>query len=475
MSESWDAVVVGAGPNGLAAAVTLARRGLAVKVLEAAETVGGGARTEELTLPGFRHDPCSAIHPLGAGSPVFRRWPLEDFGLRWLHPEIPLAHPLDDGTAAVLHRSLADTASGLHPDGAAWRRLFGPLADDFDALAEDVLRPLPRLPRHPLTLLRFGPRALLPATVLARAGFAHAPARALFAGLAAHSVLPLERWATSAIALVLGAAGHAVGWPAPAGGAQALSDALAAYLRSLGGEIETGRRVETLDELPAARAVLCDLTPRGLVEVAGDRLPASYRRRLQRFRHGAGVFKVDYALDGPVPWTAEACRRAGTVHVGGTLEEIAAAEETTTCDRLAERPFVLVAQQSLFDDSRAPDGKHTLWAYCHVPAYCDDDRSAAIEAQIERFAPGFRELVLARHVTPPSALERSNLNLVGGDIGGGAQDLPQVLARPTFGPNPYRTPVPGLYLCSSSTPPGGGVHGMCGFHAARCALSDLGT
>jgi len=480
MAPSYDAVVVGAGPNGLAAAVELARAGLAVKVVEAAATVGGGCRSAELTLPGYRHDVCSAIHPLGIGSPVFSTWPLEDFGLRWVHPDLPMAHPLDgraaagvEGGAAVLDHSLDATAAALGLDGDAWRRLFAPLVDRWQNLASEVLRPLLRLPRHPGVLTRFGGAGLLPATALVGSRFAGDAAGALFAGLAAHAVLPLNSLATSAVALLLGSAAHAGGWPFPAGGAQSLADALGGYLRSLGGEIETGRPVRSLDDLPPARAVLCDLTPRGLLAVSGDRLPAAYRRRLQRFRHGPGVFKVDLALDGPVPWSAEPCRRAGTVHLGGTMEEVAAGEAAVWRGELPARPYVLVAQHTPFDPSRAPAGRHTLWAYCHVPAGCDVDMTDAIEGQIERFAPGFRDRVLARHTMAPTDFERYNPSYVGGDISGGVSDLAQLLARPVFAPHPYRTPRSGLYLCSSSTPPGGGVHGMCGFHAARTALADL--
>lgn len=472
MSERWDAVVVGAGPNGLAAAVELARAGLAVKLFEAAETIGGGCRTEGLTLPGFRHDVCSAIHPMAAGSPAFSAWPLTDFGLEWVHPELPLAHPLDGGHAAALDRDLTTTAAGLGGDGAAWRDVFAPLAEHWQQLAGELLQPLLHLPRHPGLLTRFGLQALFPASPFAASRFAGEPARALFAGLAAHSILPLDRLATAAIGLTLGAAAHAVGWPFPRGGSQALADALAGYLASLGGEIETGRPVASLAELPPARAVLFDVSPGALGEIAGDELPAAYRRRLERFRHGPGVFKLDYALDGPVPWAADACRRAGTVHLGGTLEEIAAGEAAVWRGELPERPYVLVAQHGPFDPSRAPEGRQTLWAYCHVPPGCDLDMSDAVEEQLERFAPGFRDRVLARHALGPEGFERRNPNYVGGDITGGVADLPQLLARPTL-LAPYRTPKRGLYLCSASTPPGGGVHGMCGVNAARLALEDL--
>jgi phytoene dehydrogenase-like protein len=464
-----DAIVVGSGPNGLAAAIALARAGRSVLVLEAAETVGGGMRTAELTLPGFRHDVCSAIHPLGLGSPFFRKLPLEEHGLEWIHPPAPLAHPCDDGTAVVLERSVESTAEALGADARAYRRLMEPLTASADSLLGDLLGPL-RLPRHPAALARFGLQAILPADRLARRTFHGERARALFAGLAAHSMLPLSRSPSAAFGLVLGLLGHHVGWPLPRGGSQSLADALAAHLRSLGGEIECGRRVGSLDELPRAGTVLLDLTPRQLVAMAGDRLAAGYRRRLQGFRYGPGVFKLDLALDGPVPWRAAECARAGTVHLGGTLDEIAASEAQVSTGRVPDRPYVLLAQQSLFDTSRAPAGKHTVWAYCHVPNGATVDMAERIEAQIERFAPGFRELVIARHALGPAALERYNPNYVGGDINGGIQDLRQLFTRPAARLVPYETGLPGVFLCSSSTPPGGGVHGMCGYWAATAAL-----
>ncbi|NBC18859.1 MAG: FAD-dependent oxidoreductase [Bacteroidetes bacterium] len=468
-----DAVVVGAGPNGLAAAVTLARQGLRVHVIEANAHVGGGARTAELTEPGFRHDLGSAVHPLGIGSPLFRTLPLEQHGLRWLHPEVPLAHPLDDGRAAVLYRSLEATAEALGVDAAAYRQLFGPLEQHWQALADEVLQPLLHLPRHPVLLASFGVKALQPAHSFAERWFATEAGRALFAGLAAHSTLALEQWTSAAIGLVLGMMGHAVGWPSPAGGAQAISDALASYLRSLGGTIETGRRVQSLDEVQGARAVLLDVTPHQLLRLAGGRWPTWYRRRLEHFDYGPAVFKIDYALDAPIPWTNAACRRAGTIHVGGTLDEIAVSERAAVRGRHAERPYLLVAQPTLFDATRAPEGKHTAWVYAHVPHRSRVDMTSRIEAQLERFAPGFRDVVRTRYVSSPTELERQNANLVGGSINGGANDLLHLLARPVPTPTPYRTPLPGVYLCSSSTPPGGGVHGMCGYHAATLALRDL--
>jgi phytoene dehydrogenase-like protein len=465
----YDAVLVGAGPNGLAAAIALARAGYSVCVFESAAAVGGGMRTQPLTLPGFEHDVCSAVHPLGAGSPFFRSLPLADYGLEWIHPLAPLAHPLDDGSAVLLERSVEATAAGLGPDAAAYRRLMEPLVRDWDAIAHEILGPL-RPPRHPLALARFGLHAVRSAVGLATGMFAAERARALFAGIAAHGMLPLEQPPSAAFGLVLAIAGHTVGWPIPRGGSQRLADALAAYLRALGGEIVTSREIRALDELPPARAVLCDVTPRQLLRLAGDDLPERYRRQLKRYRYGPGVCKVDWALDGPIPWTAEACACAATVHVGGTLAEIAASERDAWEGRATQRPYVLVTQPSLFDAARAPDGKHTAWAYCHVPHGSAVDMTARIEAQIERFAPGFGARILARHTLTAPELERYNANYVGGDINGGVQDLWQLFTRPTIQPVPYATPVHGLYLCSSSTPPGGGVHGMCGYFAARWAM-----
>ena len=466
----YDAVVVGAGPNGLAAAITLARAGRSVLVREAQETIGGGCRSSELTLPGFVHDVCSAIHPLAAASPFFRSLPLAQHGLEFVEPPAPLAHPLDDGSAVVVERSLDETARRLGADGAAYRRLLGASTSAWPDLESDMLGPLLRVPRHPVRLARFGLDALRPARSLAERSFEGEAARAMFAGVSAHSILRLEQPASASFGLVLLTLAHVAGWPFPRGGSQRIVDALVAYLRSLGGAIETGAPVSSLRELPPARDVLLDLTPRQVLAVAGDRLPPRYRRALRRYRYGPAAFKVDYALAAPVPWTAADCGRAATVHVGGTLDEISASERAVWRGAPPERPFVLVAQQSLFDPTRAPEGKHTLWAYCHVPNGSTFDMTERIEQQLERFAPGFRDVVLARAVRTPAENERENANLVGGDINGGVQDLRQLLARPVLRPAPYRTPLRGVYVCSASTPPGGGVHGMCGYNAARLAL-----
>jgi phytoene dehydrogenase-like protein len=464
-----DAVVIGSGPNGLAAAIELARAGRSVLVREAADQIGGGVRSAELTLPGFVHDVCSAIHPMAASSPFFRTLPLAEHGLEWIDPPLPLAHPLDGGRAVGVVRSVDATAEGLGEDREAYSRLFAPLVDAWRRLEPELLGPIVHLPRHPLALARFGLDALWPAARLARRRFAGAPARALFAGLAAHSVQPLERAATASFGLVLGTTAHAVGWPLPRGGSQRIADALASILRSLGGEVVTGQPVQSLAELDA-RTILCDVTPRQFLSIAGDRLNGRYRRALEGFRYGPGVFKIDWALDGPIPWSAPECSQAGTVHLGGTLDEIAASERAAEHGQTSPRPFVLLAQQTLFDPSRAPAGKHTGWAYCHVPNGSTADMTATIEAQVERFAPGFGERILARHGEGPGELEERNPNLVGGDIAGGANDFSQLVARPALRPVPYSTPLDGVYLCSASTPPGGGVHGMCGYLAARAAL-----
>jgi phytoene dehydrogenase-like protein len=467
--HSYDAVIVGSGPNGLAAAITLARAGRSVIVFEARDTIGGGTRSAELTLPGFVHDVCSAVHPLAVGSPFFKTLPLEQFGLEWIYPPASLAHPLDDGTAVIVQRSIEATGETLGIDAAAYRRLMKPLAADWDKLAHEFLGPL-RFPRHPLTLLRFGPPALLPAATFARLAFRGERVRALFAGMACHSIMPLEQITTAAFGLVLGITAHAVGWPIPKGGSQAIANALAAYLQSLGGEIVTECEVQCLDQLPPHHAVLLDVTPRQLDRMAGPHLPESYRRKLRGYRYGPGVFKMDFALDGPIPWKAEECAQAATVHVGGTLEEIAMSERAVGYGQHPERPFVLVAQSSLFDPTRAPNGKHTVWAYCHVPNGSTIDMSERLIAQIERFAPGFRDRILAQTTRTSIEMERYNPNYIGGDINGGVQDWRQLFTRPVARINPYTTPAKDIYLCSSSTPPGGGVHGMCGYFAAQAVL-----
>lgn len=471
--EHPDAVVVGAGPNGLSAAVALAEAGASVLVLEAEDTIGGGARSAELTLPGLTHDICSAIHPFGASSPFFAGLPLEEHGLQWEHAEIPLAHPLDDGTASVLHRDLDRTVAELGPDGDRWRAWLGPASERFTDLAEDLLGPLLKIPRHPLLTAGVGLRALLPATVLATR-LRTVGARALFGGIAAHSFLPLESPFTTSFALLLAAAGHHAGWPVARGGSQAITDALAGHLRSLGGEIRTGQRVTDLGELPPCRLTLLDVTPKQLLRIAGDRLPPRHRHRYQRWRYGPGAFKLDLAVEGGIPWTADACRRAGTVHVGGTLEEVASSERAVGEGAVSEQPYVLVAQQYLADPSRSKGDVHPIWAYCHVPNGYPGDATEQIESQIERFAPGFRERIVARHAWGPAELEAHDENYVGGDISGGSHAGLQLLARPRLSPDPYRTGIPGVFLCSSSTPPGGGVHGMSGYHAARSALGSLG-
>jgi phytoene dehydrogenase-like protein len=465
-----DAVVIGSGPNGLSAGIELARNGHSVTVYEANDTIGGGCRSAELTLPGFVHDVCSAFHPLGAASPFFRELDLSREGLEWIEPPAALAHPLDDGTAVLLEHSIEKTVANLGPDARAYRRLVAGLVPEWDHLAGDALGPLIRIPRHPFVMARLGLPGALPARMLARIAFTGVRARALFAGLAAHSVLPLDAPLTASFALMFAVATHVANWPLPRGGSQQISDALAARLRSLGGTIETGRRVQRLDELGTARAYLCDVTPRQLEEMAGPRLSDRYRARLRSYRYGPGVFKLDYAINGPIPWRAKECLRAGTVHLGGTLDEIAESEAQIARGVPADRPFMLVGQQSLFDPSRAPDGKHTVWAYCHIPNASTFDMTERMEAQFERFAPGFRDRVLARSIMGPTEIQSYNANNIGGDIGGGANTMFQFFTRPFFRLDPYATSARDIYLCSSSTPPGGGVHGMCGYHAAKSAL-----
>ncbi|MFI9585302.1 phytoene desaturase family protein [Streptomyces sp. NPDC052236] len=468
MPSMLDAVVVGAGPNGLTAAVELARRGFAVAVYEASDTIGGGAKTEELTLPGFRHDPCSAVHPLAIGSPAFNRMPLARHGLEWLHPQLPLAHPFPDGTAAVLSRSVGETAMSLGPaDAGAYRRLLAPFAGRWDTLAADFLRtPWDGLPRDPYRLARFGVAALQPVSWLSRR-FRDERARGLLAGLAAHAIAPTSGFATSGIALCFALAAHDVGWPVPRGGSQAISDALASYLREQGGVIHTGTEVKRLDELPPARAYIFDTSPTALARIAD--LGQAYRH----YRYGAAAFKIDYALSGPVPWTAKEARAAGTVHIGPTAGEINAALTAATTGRDPEVPFLITAQPSVIDPTRAPAGKHVLWVYGHVPAGWEGDATDVIERQLERFAPGFRDLVLARAIAGPPQLARRNANYVGGDIACGAYAGLQTLIRPKLARVPYATAHPAVFLCSSATPPGPGVHGMSGHHAAKAVWRRL--
>jgi phytoene dehydrogenase-like protein len=467
-----DAVVIGSGPNGLAAAVALARAGRSVAVYEAADDVGGGTRSGQLTLPGFVHDVCSAVHPMGILSPFFRELPLAEHGLVWLSPRASVAHPLDDGPAVMIYRSLERTAAGLGADGARYARLVGPFLARPHELLADVMAPL-GMPAHPIGMLRFGLRAIFSANRLARLLFRGERARALLAGCAGHAVLPLSQPLTAALGLLFAITAHVEDWPVAQGGSHAITRALASYLRSLGGTIETGRRIARLEELPPARAVLFDTSPDQLSSIAGDALPAGYRRRLARYRYGPGAFKVDWALDGPIPWRDPTCREASTVHVGGTLEEICASERDMYRGIHSERPYLILCQQSEIDPSRAPDGKHTGYAYCHVPHGSTVDRTEAIEAQIERFAPGFRDRILARHAMSPAWFQRYNPNYVGGAITGGVADALQLFNRPVTRLDPYSTPNPRLFICSAATPPGGGVHGQCGYWAAQSVLKRL--
>ncbi len=469
--QKYGAVVVGSGPNGLAAAITLAREGVSVLVIEKHDELGGGTRTAELTLPGFRHDVCSAVHPMGMASPFCQSLDWEKLGVKWKYADVPLAHPLDDGSAAVMHRSVEKTAEGLGEDGKKYARLFGPLTRDAKKLYRDLLGPF-RIPRHPIAMARFGFPAILPATRFAKR-FKTDRARALFAGNAAHSIQPLENLTTSAIGIMLMVSGHAVDWPVPEGGSHSITKAMAAELESMGGKIECGVEACALDELPKAKVYLFDTSPNSMASVCGDRLPEGYRRKLGRYRYGPGIFKVDWALSEPIPWKSEECRQACTVHVGGTIEEIAVSERDCWEGRHCEKPFVLVAQQSLMDGTRAPDGKHTGWAYMHVPSGSTEDMTEVIEKQVERFAPGFRDCILGRHTTNCEELERYNPNYIGGDIICGIQDWKQLYTRPVARLNPYTTPAKDIFICSSATPPGGGVHGMCGYWAARSALKRL--
>lgn len=469
--RDYDAVVVGSGPNGLSAAIRLQQAGLSVLVLEGKETIGGGARTAELTLPGFLHDVCSAVHPLAVGSPFFRTLPLHDHGLVYITPPVQAAHPLDSGDAVALYSSLDVTARVLGDDHERYRSLVGPMADQWEHLVDDVLGPL-RFPRDPLRFARFGMRALLSSAFVSKR-FRMPATRALWAGMAAHAMQPLTHAATSAIALVLLISAHRNGWPLSRGGSGRITEALASYFRSLGGRIETNTYIRSLSQLPSSHAVLFDVTPRQLLEIAGHKLSSLYRWQLSRYRYGMGVFKIDWALDSATPFRAHACQQAGTLHLGNSFEEIADAEATVWKGRHPEKPFVLFAQPSIFDKTRAPEGKHVAWAYCHVPGGSKEDMTARVERQVERFAPGFRDRILARHTFTAEAMEAYNPNYIGGDINGGVSDISQLFTRPALRWSPYRTSTKGIYICSSSTPPGGGVHGMCGVHAADRAWRDI--
>ena len=475
MDSKWDydAVVVGAGPNGLAAAIRLAQMGLSTLLLEANEEPGGACRTEELTVSGFWHDVGSAVHPLAVASPFFSSLPLQEKGLRWLHPEVPLAHPINADVAVALKRSLSETAAALGRDAVSYIRLFKPLTAAYSDLLEEFLQPILHIPRYPFRAARFGAQAILSARRLVRNQFREEATRALLGGLSAHSFLSLSSPGSAAFALLLGMLGHAVGWPLPYGGARSLTEALVKHLVSLGGKIQTGTAVTSLKQLPRARVILLDITPRQFVRLAEDRLPPGYLRRLTRFKYGPGVVKIDYALDRPLPWIHEICHRSGTIHIGGTFEAIAEAEAEVARGKCPEWPFLLVCQPTLFDPTRAPAGMQIAWVYCHVPNGSTFDMTARIERQIDRFAPGFRAHIIARRTSLPGDLERQNPNLIGGAITGGANNLWHMIARPILSPVPYRTPLQGTFLCSSSTPPGGGVHGMCGLHAANAALRFL--
>jgi phytoene dehydrogenase-like protein len=471
MSVKYDAIVVGSGPNGLAAAIRLQQQGHSVLLIEGKDQVGGGLRTGELTLPGFRHDVCSAIHPMAIHSPFLSSLPLADFGLEFIHPAIAAAHPFDGEGAAYVTKSIADTAKALGKDEQVYLDLIGPVIENWPFIIDSILAPL-RFPGHPFKLARFGLKALRSASAIAKS-FSTKEGRGLWAGMAAHSIQPLTNISTAAIGLVLSAAAHIKGWPMAKGGSQAIADALAAYFKHLGGTIQTGKWIQSVDELPPARTVLLDVTPAQMLQIAGHRFNSFYKAQLQRYRYGMGVFKVDWALSGPIPFISEQCRKAATIHIGGTYEEIALSESTASSGKIADKPFILLAQQSLFDDSRAPAGQHTAWGYCHVPNGSVVDMTGVIEQQVERFAPGFRKLILGRHTMNAQQMETYNPNYIGGDINGGIIDIRQLYTRPTLSLTPYRTSDKQIYICSSSTPPGGGVHGMCGYHAAQTVLKDL--
>ena len=470
-NSSFDAIVVGSGPNGLAAAITIQQSGLSVLVIEAKDTIGGGLRSAELTLPNFVHDICSAIHPLAAGSPFFKILPLNQHGLKFIQPTIHAAHPFDDGTAAALYSSVEETANRLHEDEISYIKLIQPLVSNWPQIVDDALGPL-HFPKHPINMARFGLKALRSAKHLSK-HFRSKHARGLWAGMSAHSILPLSKVTTSAIGLVLMTAAHMYGWPIPKGGSAAIANALASYFVSIGGTIQTNFYVNSLDQLPSSRAIIFDLSPKQLIEIAGHKFSSFYKWQLKRYRYGSGVFKIDWALNEPIPFISTECRQAGTIHLGNTFEEIEASEQMVAQGKHPEKPFVLLAQQSLFDPSRAPIRKHTAWAYCHVPNGSTLDMTERIENQVERFAPGFRDCILAKHVMNCEQLQEYNQNYIGGDINGGMIDMSQLFTRPALRLSPYRTSAKGIYICSASTPPGGGVHGICGYHAAKRALRDI--
>lgn len=469
--KDFDAIIVGSGPNGLAAAITLQKAGLSVLVVEGKDSIGGGMRTLELTLPGFKHDVCSAIHPMAVGSPFFANIPLHEHGLEFIHAPLAAAHPLDNGETAILSKSIKETATSLGIDHDAYLSLIEPLVESWPKIAADVMSPL-HFPKHPLLMAQFGLNAMKSASWVANR-FVTEKAKGLWAGMAAHSIQPLTNYSTAAIGMVLSAVGHIHGWPIPKGGSQSIANALASYFVSLGGKIETGFMVQSLNQLPSSNAVLFDVTPKQLLQIAGDCFSPLYKWQLERYRYGMGVFKIDWALSDPIPFTSPECRMAGTVHLGNTFSEIAAGEQLSSSGGHPEKPFVLLAQQSLFDSTRAPEGKQTAWAYCHVPNGSTVDMTKAIENQVERFAPGFKDLIIARNVMNSMQMEAYNPNYIGGDINGGIIDIGQLFTRPALRSSPYRTSAKGIYICSSSTPPGGGVHGMCGFHAAATALNDV--
>ncbi len=470
-NRDYDAVIVGSGPNGLAAAILLQQNGLSVLLLEGKEEIGGGLRCAEFTLPGFLHDICSAVHPLAAASHFFKQLPLSTYGLEYIYPEINTAHPFDNGTAAILKGSVINTAALLGEDEQAYLKLIQPVVNDWPLIAPDVLGPL-NFPKYPVAMARFALPALTAVTHLNKR-FKTIEARGLFAGMAAHSIQPLSNLTTSAVALVLMASGHLTGWPIPKGGSNQIAMALASYFVAIGGKVETNAYITSLQQLPSAHAFLFDVTPRQLLKIAGHKFSSLYKWQLERYRYGMGVFKIDWALNSPIPFTAAGCKQAGTIHIGNTFEEIADSEQQTWNGKHPDKPFILLTQPSIFDTSRAPDGKHTAWAYCHVPNGSEKDMTSIIENQVERFAPGFKDTILARHVMNTVQLEKYNPNYIGGDINGGVIDIGQLFTRPALRWSPYRTSAKGIYICSSSTPPGGGVHGLCGYYAAKRALKDV--